>query len=165
MSIKPIKRSEALLPLSREHHVDLLLVWKIRKGVAGQVDTGRMASYIQYLDTQLMAAHFADEEALLFDQLPPDDPLCERGRKEHDEIRGMIRTIAGKRPPETDLFVRFANAVEAHVRFEERELFPYFEVKIPQEKLRKIAEELLGKHDVFVDSWQDEFWGSKGGGK
>jgi hemerythrin-like domain-containing protein len=157
-SVKPVKRSEALLPLSREHHIDLLLAWKIRKGLKNQVDAHRIAAYIRYLDENLVAAHFHDEETLLFDQLPDEDPLCGRARQEHGQIRGMIAEIGEGLAVDPALFNRFADAVEAHVRYEERELFPYLEEKLSAEKLEKIETEISRSHDVFTDRWEDAFW-------
>ncbi len=39
---KPIKRSVALKPLSREHHHGLLLSWKIREGFNRNVEIERI---------------------------------------------------------------------------------------------------------------------------
>jgi len=157
MPIKPIKRTEALLPLSREHHFDLLLAWKIRKGMKAGVAPSRIADYIRYLDEYLMTAHFADEEILLFDQLPKEDALCQRARREHHEIRDLIAGITGGEE-DVSLFAKLADAVEAHVRFEERELFPYLEQQIPAGKQREIATELALNHDGFIEVWNDHFW-------
>lgn len=159
MPITPIKRAETLLPLSREHHFDLLLAWKIRKGLKGGAELPRIAAYIGYLDTALMKDHFADEERLLFDQLPPGDELCVRARQEHDMIRGLIAAITGDQQQDSALYLKLADAVEAHVRYEERELFPYLEQEIPPRKQRELATELALNHDGFIEVWEDNFWG------
>jgi hemerythrin-like domain-containing protein len=158
MSPEPIKRGKALMPLSREHHIDLLLAWKIRQGLKNNVSPGRMAAYIQYLDDHLMAAHFRDEEKLLFDQLPAEDMPCMRARKEHQQIRQMMHEICEKHSDDLALFNRFADTVEAHVRYEERELFPYLENKLSAEKLEGIEQVIAGNHGAFSEIWDDEFW-------
>lgn len=161
MAIKPIKRAETLLPLSREHHFDLLLAWKIRKGIQQEVDPARMAAYICYLDEELMDAHFRDEETLLFDRMPPEDTPCRRARQEHEEIRRLVGEIA-KGERDTEVFSRLADAVEAHVRYEERELFPYLEQQLPADLHAEIAAALAAKHEGFTEVWDDPFWGKSG---
>lgn len=154
----PIKRAETLLPLSREHHFDLLLAWKIRRGLKSGAELSRIAAYIGYLDANLMKDHFIDEERLLFDQMPPDDELCCRARQEHDLIRGLIAAITGDQKEDQTVYLKLADVVEAHVRFEERELFPYLEQEIPERKQRDLATELALDHDGFIEVWEDNFW-------
>jgi hypothetical protein len=43
--IKPIKRSEQLAPLSREHHDGLMYVWKIREGLKNGAAVGKLKQY------------------------------------------------------------------------------------------------------------------------
>lgn len=155
---EPIKRSKALLPLSREHHVDLLLAWKIRKGLLNHAEYQRMVDYIKYLEENLINGHFDDEEKLLFDLLPVEDKMCAAARNEHKQIRHLIAEICDKKNYDNGLFRQLADLVEAHVRYEERELFPYLETKLPEQKLEEVAKILSKTHDVFNDTWQDTFW-------
>lgn len=155
---KPIKRSQALMPLSREHHFDLLLSWKIRKGLKNNIDPSRIALYISYLSKNLFSDHFKDEEELLFDLLPSDDTLCNRARGEHNEIRKLIASICVEKKYDDTLFHELADKVEAHVRFEERELFPYLEKELSAEKLKSIEKTIEEKHGLFQEVWEDEFW-------
>lgn len=158
MSNTPIIRSRALLPLSREHHFDLLLAWKIRQGLCRGVGPYRIAAYIRYLDEALMRAHFSDEEKLLFDQLPPSDILCQRARDEHTQIREIMMELCEGHSKDEDLFYRFAELIEAHVRYEERELFPYLENTLPVGTLKATEAKLTGTHDGFIEQWEDVFW-------
>lgn len=157
---KPIKRSNALMPLSREHHFDLLLAWKIRKGLKEGVNAERMANYISYLHKNLISDHFKDEETELFDQLPKDDLMCAQAREEHRDIRELISKICVKKEKDPELFNQLADKVEAHVRFEERTLFPYLEEKLSGEKLAEIEKTINERHDHFTEVWEDTFWGS-----
>ena len=43
---KPIKRSEELVSLSRDHHDGLLLSWKIRTGINKGIELKRIADYV-----------------------------------------------------------------------------------------------------------------------
>jgi hypothetical protein len=52
--IKPIKRSAALSPLSREHHEGLLFAWKIRQGLQKNIDPERISKFTKWFwDTDL----------------------------------------------------------------------------------------------------------------
>ncbi len=53
----------------------------------------------------------------------------------------------------------FASLLEAHIRFEERTLFPYLEKEIPPEELERIGVAIENDHLKKTPfTWQDEFW-------
>lgn len=158
MALKPIRRSKALMPLSREHHFDLLLAWKIRRGLANGAELKRIADYVAYMDKNLVEAHFRDEEKLLFAPFLPGDELCERAMAEHAAIREITAKIRQEQYRDRDLFEQLADAIEAHVRFEERELFPYLEQKISRERLDELEGIIEAAHANFIDIWEDSFW-------
>ena len=136
MSSLPIKRSKALMPLSREHHFDLLLAWKIRKGIRKGIGKDRIVAYILYMDEKLVRAHFEDEEKWLFKPLLPKDQLCVRAMEEHTEIRKLLQqVIYEEKNTQEALLLRLADAIEEHVRYEERELFPHLEQVITKAKM------------------------------
>lgn len=157
----PIKRSKALMPLSREHHYDLLLAWKIRMGIGKGISPERIAAYILYMDENLLKAHFEDEEKWLFLPLLPEDGMCERAVQEHEDIRELIRQVCVERNTHNDLFIRLADAIDTHVRFEERELFPHLERTISKERLAELGKMIHAKHGDFMESWEDVFWEKK----
>jgi len=43
---EPIKRNEALKPISRDHHHALLLGWKIRQGIKNKIPAERIKKYV-----------------------------------------------------------------------------------------------------------------------
>lgn len=158
MSTNPIKRSKALMPFSREHHFDLLLAWKIRRGLANGTEAERIAAYICYLNEHLIKKHFQDEETLLFLPLIPRDELCIRALKEHQAIRKLAEEICSGQYHDAVRFNHFANTLEEHVRFEERELYPHLEEVISRERLSELKEIIAASHGDFTDIWEDEFW-------
>lgn len=110
-----MKRDLRLVPLSREHHAALRLG---RQLVAG---AGRDA--LQTLHAGLLA-HFAEEEVSLLPVLRAhdQDEVAERLCREHRELGTLFASaLHGERQAEA------GNALIAHVRFEERELFPLLE--------------------------------------
>lgn len=126
-----MRRAPLLVPFSREHHTTLKLVRHIRALAPGApVPAALTQEYAGHLPD--MARHFAEEEALLLPRLTrPGDAagraLADRLLDEHGALR---RLLAGAPDPET--LARLADLLEAHIRFEERELFPALEAREPR---------------------------------
>jgi hypothetical protein len=62
----PIKRHQAIVSFSKDHHFGLLLVWKIRKGLNKTVDPVRISNYVTFFLKEDLEKHFKEEEQLLF---------------------------------------------------------------------------------------------------
>lgn len=154
--IKPIKRSKELAPLSRDHHEGLMLVWKIRKGIKNGVAPARIAAYCRWFWEYHLEGHFQREEDLLPTVLPKDHPLLCQMLDEHQEIRRRVNGLADDHAASLELF---AQSINDHIRFEERQLFCEVEKLATPEQLQIIAEG-LNKEDS-CPAWEDEFWTSK----
>ena len=63
---KPLKRHEALKPISREHHHGLLLCWKIKTGMSKGVELSRIKGSVDYFYQTHLLPHFAMEEKYIF---------------------------------------------------------------------------------------------------
>lgn len=156
MKRKPIKRHEHLVSLSREHHTGLLCCWKIRQGLRKQVDTGRIKNYILYFWENHLQQHLLEEEEHLFKKV--NDALCRKALKDHEEIQKLINQVrANEAKPE--ILTQVADFLDAHIRFEERELFPHLEKAIPEQELKHIGA-VLTKIEASSekDDFPDEFW-------
>lgn len=157
--INPIKRSAQLQPLSREHHDGLLYVWKIREGLDNNTSIERLKDYTSWYWKHHIKPHFFQEEKLLVPFMPVSNPLIIRLKKDHDYIRELILVI-DKEADRHD-FVRLANLIETHIRFEERELFQYLEANLTENQLTEIYEK-LEKHPLpMKEEWKDHFWVKK----
>src|ERR1017187_3269143 len=128
----PLKRHPAIVSFSKDHHFGLLLVWKIRQGLAKEVNAERISNYILFFFKEDLEKHFKDEEQLLFCKLPVNDALRMQAEKEHQSIYILISAIQ-KNKYDTDLICPFADDLERHIRFEERILFHrMIQKKLPQ---------------------------------
>lgn len=121
-----MKRDPRLQPLSREHHHALVLARRAARGSLTAADVRRA------FDEEI-APHFATEEAelvpLLYAAGPGGGALADRMLREHDEIRAAALR--------EDLSA-FGRLLAAHVRFEERELFPACEKSMdPRDEPRR----------------------------
>ena len=153
----PIKRNENLVPLSKDHHSTLLFCWKIRTGLKLQVDTMRMKRYVQYFWQTHMQPHFYEEETILF--APVQDAAVQKALDEHSDIKEQIETIIASENVHPLQLKMLADAVDNHVRYEERELFPHLENILTEEQLKEIGSELqTAGNAVCNDEFTDEFW-------
>ena len=159
MGLKPIKRSESIVQLSREHHFSLLFCWKIREGIKKGITPSRMMGYVRYFWKVNLEQHFKQEEEILLASLP-EDKMVGRALDEHNAIRESVAALFAT--PEQEVvreLERFTGQLEKHVRFEERELFPYLEKTLSASQQQEISERLRSAHnDPLVDDYEDEFW-------
>lgn len=148
---KPIKRTEALIPVSREHHHGLLLSWKIRAGLKKNIDINRIKTYIDWFWKHHLKAHFDFEEKYIFPILGENNELIKTALKEHVRLKQLIFSA--------DLIkenlILLEQELTAHIRFEERILFTAIESVATKKQLKIIEQEHLKNS---VEDWQDEFW-------
>ncbi len=153
----PIKRHQALVSFSKDHHFGLLLVWKIRQGLKKAVSNERISNYVLYFFKEDLAKHFSDEEQMLFNQLPADDILRLRAEEEHKNIYDLV-TLIRKNKDDAALLNSIADELEKHIRFEEREFFNHIQKIIPENELIEIAIRLTNDSKAIDENWKDKFW-------
>lgn len=153
--VKPIKRSAQLTPLSKDHHDGLLFAFKIKQGLKNGTDIKLIAEYVQWFYKNHLEEHFQEEEQILAPHLPAENELLKRMINEHQEIEAMIHI--NENIPDETLLAKLAQAVDDHIRFEERQLFPYAEKLIPEKELNLIHGQLM-KEKVGCKKWEREFW-------
>jgi hemerythrin-like domain-containing protein len=89
--------------------------------------------------------------------LPAGSELVERTLREHARLEQLIEAWSMQTPAHEALEC-FASLLDAHIRFEERELFPFLQAELPAQALQALENmERSGRYDV--DSrWDDHFW-------
>lgn len=123
-----MKRSEALQPLSREHHTALTLAKACERAVLSgdkeQLDA-TCERAIQAFANEL-EPHFQIEELTLLPLLKSakTKPLVQHTLADHQQLRALLN---GLHQNDADALDSFGKCLAAHVRFEERELFPELE--------------------------------------
>lgn len=156
-STTPIKRSQALIQFSREHHFGLLLVWKIRQGLRENIAPLRISDYTIYFFENELTEHFKEEEKNLFVKLPADDSLRGQAFAEHEKIYSLIDSIQ-KEKENISLLKEFADTLESHIRFEERILFNHLQKLLSGDELKKLEEGHSKREGDVDDKWDDHFW-------
>lgn len=123
-----MKRSPILQPLSREHHTALTLA-KASERAAQSGDAALVRQTCQRVVLAFLnelEPHFQTEEDSLLPLLhsPETQALVVRTLADHQQLRGLIEAL---RQNDAETLDSFGKCLTAHVRFEERELFPALE--------------------------------------
>ena len=147
-----MKRHEALVQLSRDHHFGLLLCWKLKEGLKREVSVERMEKYISLFYVQNLKPHFAEEEETIFKVLGEEHPLIKEAISQHRTFRKMIED-GFKSPEEVETFRAL---LELHIRTEEREIFPEIEKQATDEQLEIILK--LDHPELKEPEYDDIFW-------
>lgn len=144
-------RHPSLVPLSQDHHHGLALALRCRKQALGQLKPmgaaglrERAKEFGDFFRGHLLA-HFRAEEEILFPslraELPGSEAMLDELVRDHEQIRGAIpRLEAGAGLAK--LIFDLGDLLERHIRKEERELFPLFEVHVDAAKAESIGMEL-----------------------
>ncbi|QBO58693.1 hemerythrin domain-containing protein [Chryseobacterium salivictor] len=147
-----MKRHEALVQLSRDHHFGLLLCWKLKEGLKKEVAVDRMSKYIDLFYLQNLKPHFAEEEETIFKVLGEEHPLIKEAISQHRIMRKMIED--GLKNPEQ--IENFRALLELHIRTEERQIFPEIEKQATEEQLQAILK--LDHPELKEPEYDDIFW-------
>ena len=140
-----MKRHPDLRPLSREHHLALAEARAIRWALAGRAGTAReaRASFLAAWRS-LIEDHFAAEERWILPLVPRRED-AQRLREEHALLRGLAERLAlggSDVEPDPELLASLARALDDHIRWEERYLFPSIEAGAAPAALAEAGEAL-----------------------
>lgn len=153
----PIKRSGAIVELSRDHHFVLLLVWKIREGLKKSVEFERIVKYMLHFYEAELLPHLKDEEKYIYDKIPSDNELKNQAVAEREKIYAALDYLRNN-PADERVLREFAELLENHVRFEERRLFDFFQHNASEAELSQAATALKNKEHEDENAWEDAFW-------
>ena len=145
------RRHEGLIPLSREHQYALMVCLRIHRGLpehGGGLDwlKTRAANTVRFFDEDL-AIHFQAEEQFLFPSMSEFSgaaAIIESLLDEHRSLRRFAQQLRdGARDSYSGTLKEFADTLEAHIRKEERELFPIYEQQASAEVTSAVEQGIL----------------------
>jgi len=135
-----VKRSEALAPLSRDHHQGLFVALQLKRAAPDTREAAR-AAFLEFFEIE-GRRHFRAEEEVLLPAFArhgdPDDPAVVRVLVEHVDLRRRAQDLARSAPSPGELR-ELGVRLERHIRHEERVLFPMIEDALPAEELERLA--------------------------
>ena len=145
-----MKRIEALRPLSREHHLSLVLANKAIKTAKNndKLQIKVLCEQIAQAFSSRWEAHFIKEELFIFSLFEgkyrpkliadahEDADLTARLREQHHQMRTLSANMAKGR---MDQLEDFGILLRDHTRLEERRLFPLVSALFSAEELQGVA--------------------------
>jgi hemerythrin-like domain-containing protein len=138
-----VKRSDALSPLSRQHHQGLAAALKLKRADAAAAAEAR-AAFVGFWERE-GRDHFRIEEELLLPAYARhgehDHPAVVRVLVEHVDLRRRGEDVAAAADPDPDELHELGERLERHIRHEERVLFPLIEAALPTDELARLAHE------------------------
>ncbi|HEX6193491.1 MAG TPA: hemerythrin domain-containing protein [Chitinophagaceae bacterium] len=147
-------RSRQLSPLSREHVDGMLFVKRIREGI-GKYSIDRLNHYTRWYWKNHIRPHFFHEERILLPYMPAGHQWSIKLKEEHAYIRDLVLSL--DQDADVQAFKSLCDLIEAHIRFEEQDLFTYLEQTLTKEELDNIHKQLEEK-PVDAEEWEDAFW-------
>lgn len=147
-----MKRHEALVQLSRDHHFGLLLCWKLKEGLKKNIEPERMAKYIQLFYSHNIAPHFQEEEDTIFRILGPDHYLIKEAMEQHRDMKNRV----GSKLNTAQEIEEFRELLERHIRTEERQIFPEIERQATEAQLEELLQ--LDHAALKEPDYEDVFW-------
>jgi hemerythrin-like domain-containing protein len=154
-------RHPSLIQLSRDHYEGLLLCLQLREPHRiimnnWTTEESKQGHAVAQFYHDHLSLHFLTEEQSLFPlvmtHVPEGKPLVDELLREHREIERRIRQFEEVDPAGTaSQLQQFGEFLEAHIRKEERQLFPLVEAKAPPHVLAAAIKE-MNRDDNSPDS-------------
>jgi len=137
-----VRRHPSLVPLSHDHHHGLVVARRLRRAVSEDDCLRAAEAFVRFVEGE-GGDHFRDEEDLLFPvvaaSLEEMPEVVERATLDHMRLRAAaIRLRGTPGPPDAEVLRALGERLHAHIRFEERDLFPFAERVVPESALRSL---------------------------
>ena len=141
----------------KNHRLILGFCRKIKNGLIYRVETKRMKVYAQHFWTRYMKQHFLQEETILF--ASTKNAEVRRALNEHLKIAEQMDALDSRQYFSAARFSALADAVNNHVQYEEREVFPDLGRELSNIELQKLKAEMTAlQQDISKDDFPDKFW-------
>ena len=119
-----MKRIKELHKLSADHHLGLVIARRARLAVKGEegYNVPEMWEEVERKFPEELEPHFRIEEEYLAPHMDAagEHEMMKRFREDHTALRRAVESGAGR---SGENLKDFADLLESHIRFEERELF------------------------------------------
>ncbi len=156
-----MKRNKNLVTLSWEHHNGLVSVSRLKRGLSNGTSENELVSYLTYIWSEDLVHHFDQEETILIppaERLTDSHKLLEEFFDHHRRLKSLAESIKRLHINRKDYIHEFTNLLEKHIRFEEKQFFPFIENQLNEDQLQTIGEYLKSQHRPGCKTWQHEFW-------
>jgi iron-sulfur cluster repair protein YtfE (RIC family) len=143
-----MKRSDALVPLSRDHHQGLVAAQRLRRATAETAPAAR-EGFLEFWDRE-GREHFRIEEDVLLPAYArygsPEHEAVVRVLVDHVDLRRQAADLAAYPQTAVADLHELGDRLAAHIRHEERVLFPHIEAALPDDALADLVEAIDRAH-------------------
>ncbi len=157
-----MKRDKNLETLSWEHHNGLVAAFRLKRGLKKKdVDISLLRQYTLDVWNDELEHHFRQEEEVLVEPLRSEKAgreLLDRMLSDHERFRELITVIDTEKDGVAESIAEFADLLERHVRFEERQLFEWLQDNTSADQLAAIGKFLHEQHRPVDKCYTPEFW-------
>ena len=155
-----MKRNENLKTLSWEHHDGLVTAFRLQQGIKNKISVNILKKYILHIWDKALQHHFWQEEQVILplkEKSKDGKAVVDKMMDDHKIFRELIDQLK-KEKIGIKQISDFEDILNRHIRFEERQLFPFLEVNSSKEELAKIGIFLRKNHSPASNDWQQKFW-------
>ena len=147
-----MKRNEALVPLSHDHHAGLFVAQRLKRAEDADSATAARERFLSFWRTD-GRRHFRIEEEVLLPSfalhVEPSHEAVVRVLVDHVELRRRAADLEREEDTSLEELHQLGKRLEEHIRHEERVLFPLIEQALPAGELAELAAAL--KRDEGAD--------------
>src|SRR5262245_59993143 len=145
------RRHESLIPLSREQHYGLLVCLRIHRGIQKHSTDAdwlreRAEKTISFFESDLRS-HFEVEEQIVFPamtEIKEAVAVIDQLIEEHRRLNTLVQRLRSAQGVDVcPILCEFADLLEAHIRKQERVLFPCYERNITPEEDSQVQAQVL----------------------
>ena len=144
-----MKRDRALVALSHDHHQALFQAQRMRRATPEDLDSVRHAALAFWMEDG--SKHFRIEEEVLLPAFAtvhdPADEAVARVLVDHVWIRAQMTALAEERL-DLDEVHALGECLDAHVRHEERVLFPMIERALDPDALAILGRQIAAAEEA-----------------
>jgi len=137
-----LRRDPSLIPLSHDHHHGLVRVFEIRRALRAGQDLDVQAEDTRRFYRQGLTPHFRAEEEVVFPAIRAATATAEAALSRLVDEHRQMRDMVGALDASTQRLGAFADLLERHIRFEERELFPAYQERVAPAARSAVEEEV-----------------------
>jgi hemerythrin-like domain-containing protein len=146
------KRHPGLVRIARDHHDGLLLAVRLQQGERALLrlwshDPSWQARFVIDFHANHLSRHFAAEEEKVFplaeENIPDALPVVRELREHHAGFRSTISGMKDRIPEVTrEELIALGKDLEAHIRLEDRTLFPLMEKHLEPRLLEQLEKDV-----------------------
>jgi hemerythrin-like domain-containing protein len=143
------RRHPALVPVARDHHECLILAQRLLRGSTASdrrwpAEPAAQAGLLADFFESHLRRHFAVEEQTVFpaarDMGADAANLVSQLAAEHRSMAGLVQGLATNTRVTAESLAAFGALLNAHVRLEDRTLFPLMEARLAPDALARLRD-------------------------